>query len=68
MEYLLTALFYCAGLCATQMLLSEYTHRNKLVYGILLLLWPVPILGSVILATLEKDQWYGYGSWLQRRV
>jgi hypothetical protein len=56
MEYLLAAFFYCAGLCATQMLLSDFTHRNKLVYGALLLLWPVPILGSVILATLEKDQ------------
>lgn len=56
MEYILAAFFYCAGLCATQMLLSDFTHRNKLVYGALLLLWPMPIMGSVILVLLDKDQ------------
>jgi len=56
MEYLLAAFFYCAGLCATQMLLSDFTHRNKLVYGALLLLWPVPILGSVVLAAFDGEQ------------
>ena len=55
MEYFLAAFFYCAGLCAAQMAMSDLTHRNKLVYGALLLLWPVPILGSVILAVLDPD-------------
>lgn len=55
MDLILAAFFYCAGLCATQMLLSDFTHRNKLVYGALLLLWPVAILGSVILAVLDPD-------------
>jgi len=55
MEYLLAALFYCAGMCAAQMAMSNLTHANRWVYALVLLLWPVPILGSVILATLDTD-------------
>lgn len=55
MEYFLAAFFYCAGLCAAQMAMANLTHRNRLVYALVLLLWPVLIFGSVILATLDSD-------------
>jgi hypothetical protein len=56
MDYALAAFFYCAGLCATQMAMADLTHPNRLVHAALLLLWPVPILGTVILVALDKDQ------------
>ena len=56
MEYFLAAFFYCAGLCAAQMAMSDLTHANRLVHALVLLLWPVPIMGSVILVMLDKDQ------------
>jgi hypothetical protein len=55
MEYILAAFFYCAGLCATQMAMSHLTHPNRFVYAAVLILWPVPILGSVVLAALDPE-------------
>ena len=55
MEYL-AAFLYCAGLCATQLVLADFRNGNRVVYALVLLFWPVPILSSLILAALEKDQ------------
>jgi hypothetical protein len=55
MEYILAAFFYCAGLCATQMAMSQLAHPNRFVHAAVLILWPVPILVSVFLAALDLD-------------